>query len=188
MLSALVVTLFVAPLAAAPATTAPVSLFQSACLRGEVQLDPANVETLTFDGLPNGAREVIGRAIYRGPGAPPYPATPLRKDFPNPIYKIESKDIFLIATTPEQVPGARFADSCMVVWKGDGWDAAHNVILPNVPDRSQSAHRSGTDYVSTNDGQQVLTAALLDNWTILKSSPAATEPSPPVPFPGAKKN
>jgi hypothetical protein len=149
-------------------------------------MDPASVKAATFNDLPNGAREAIGRAIYRGPGAPAYPATPLRKDFPNPIYRIGAKDVFLIATTPEQVPGARFADSCMVVWKGDGWDAARAAILPHVPDQSGSAHRLGTDYVSTNDGQQILTAALLNNWTVLKSSPAATEPSPPVPFPGVK--
>jgi hypothetical protein len=173
--------------AAASTSVDPVSLFQSACLKGEVQLEASDLKALTLNGLPNGAREAIGRAIYRGPGAPPYPAVPLRRDFPNPIYRIGSKDLFLIAPTPEQEPGARFADSCMIVWKGDGWDAARRAILPNVPEHNPNLHRLGIGYVSSNDGQQVLTAALLNYWTILKSSPAATEPSPPVPFPGAKK-
>jgi hypothetical protein len=172
--------------AAVPDTADPVSLFQSACLSGQAQLDPATVKALTFNDLPNHARDVIGRAIYRGPGAPAYPATPLRKDVPNPIYRIGPKDVFLIATAPEPILGVRFADSCMVVWKGDGFDAARAIILPNAVNRS--ARHFASDYFSANDGQQVLTAALLNNWTVLKASPAATEPSPPVPFPGAKKN
>jgi hypothetical protein len=176
------------PAAVPSAAADPVALFRSACLNGQVQLDPGNVKTLTFKKLPNSARDVIGRAIYRGPGAPAYPDQPLPKDFPNAIYRIGAQDIFLIATTPEPVPGDRFADSCMVVWKGDGFDAARSVIMPNAPNHGHAPHHFDADYFSANDGQQVLTAALLNNWTILKVSPTATEPSPPVVFPGAKKN
>ena len=166
----------------------PVLLFQSACVAGTVQLDSRSVTAVTSRALPLTALAAIGQAIYRGPGAPTYPEVPPYKDLPNPVYRINRTDIFLIATTPRPVTDARFADSCMVVWRGDGFKAAHDLILPNVPDRSQSAHRLGRDYVSSNDGQQILTAALLNYWTVLKASPAASEPSPPIIPPGAMKN
>jgi hypothetical protein len=185
-----VLTLLISAQASMPGPSTPdaISVFRSACLAGEIKLDPALVTPRKFNDLPNVARAVIGRAIYRGPGAKPYPAMPLHRDFPNPIYQVGAKDLFLIATTAEPVPGARFADSCMVVWKGDDFQEAHQAILPNVPAVGERTHTAGIGYVSANDGQQVLTAALWNNWTILKASPAATEPSPPVLFPGAKKN
>ena len=178
-----------APIATpAPSTPDAIGLFRSACLTGEVKLDRALVTPRKFTDLPNVARAVIGRAIYRGPGAQPYPEMPLHRDFPNPIYRVGAKDLFLIATSAEPIPAARFADSCMVVWKGDDFERAHQAILPNAPAVGERTHKAGIGYVSANDGQQVLTAALWANWTILKASPASTEPSPPVPFPGAEKH
>jgi hypothetical protein len=169
---------------AAPAEVDPVELFRSACLVGEVHLDPTMMKTATFDDLPKQAKTLIGRAIYRGPGALLYPEIPPSRDLPNPIYKVR-KDLFLIAPTPDAVPDARFADSCIVVWGGDGYLKAHDVVFSASP-VDPTAHKIGVGYISANNGGQVLTAALFDHWTILRASPEASEHLPSNISPGAK--
>jgi hypothetical protein len=72
--------------------------------------------------------------------------------------------------------------------EGDSFEQDRTAVVGSIPDLGAGAHKQGIGYVSVNDGQHVLTAALMNDWTVLKSSPASAEPSPPAQFPGAKKN
>jgi hypothetical protein len=161
--------------AAGPSVPDPISLFRSACMSGTVELEPTALRSETFGHVPRGVLAALGHAINRGPGTKPYPEMPLKRDLPNPIYRV-GDHVFLIATTANPVPAARFADSCAVIWRGDSFSAAHDLVLPNAPQIGEMVHNQGVGYVSANDGQQVLTAALFDGWTVLRSSPASAEP------------
>jgi hypothetical protein len=72
---------------------------------------------------------------------------------PNPVYQINGANQFLIVSAPEsKMP---FALGCAVIWEGDHLAAA-NKLVP-----------------APAGSQLVVTASMLNGWTVLKSTPAA---------------
>ena len=189
MLASAALLMLAAPAAATSVAADPISLFKSACFTGEIHLDPAQLHAVDFKHLPHAAKVAVARSIYRGPGVSPYPIVPPQADMPNPLYRIAGDQTYLVEPTPDEMRGSRFADSCIVVWRGDGFEQARSLIQPGPPSPGTvTAHRAGIGYVSTHDGQRVLAAALVDNWTVLRWAPASTEPDLTNFMPGAQKH
>jgi hypothetical protein len=162
-----------------------IQIFQAACVDGKIALRPDKVEQVSFRSLPKGAKAVIGLAMSWPTANPLRPRLPSNSELPNPIFLMRGKpQTYFIPVTPQAVPGARLADSCMVIWKSTDFEKARNFLMPGRPFEHRSA-LPGFGHAVTDDGANVFTASGLNGWTLMKSElsgPSASLPS----LPGAK--
>ena len=166
----------------------PIAIFDTGCKGATVRLNP-DAKQVGFAQLPFGAKAVIAHTLDWMPGSSAYPETPLAKDMPNPIFKLDRKgEAFLITTTAEPMPHARFGDSCMVVWKSDDFIAAHDYILHGVKSPLPWSTIKGFGFTRIDDGAYDITGATRDQWTVLKSDLSRGDPvAANDKVPGAKK-
>ena len=159
-----------------PVSMSPLVLFRSACMEGRVALKKDTAAPIRYRNLPKGAKLALGQTEF-GPENPQLFRIPQAKEVPNPIFQIgKGKNQFLMV--PVQASGPlrqSLEQSCVVIWRGDQFLEARQLLLPEGPASipiAQSLPRDnalGFAHMSTTSGNLLLTAAALSGWTVLKS-------------------
>lgn len=154
----------------------PVPLFNTMCTQGGGRLPGSAVTAQNYDTMPAAARVVLGVGApeARDRGSDLFSALSASQ-VPNQIYRIGAQggDMYLIV--PKPGADGVMADSCAVIWKGHGFDAARHAITDFVGlDRSASdPYVTGTDikgFGISGKGYSFKTAEV-DGWTILRATP-----------------
>jgi hypothetical protein len=160
-----------------PSGISPLTLFKSACMEGSVKLSKEAAALVPYRRVPQAAKKALGQAALRLDN-PQLFRIPPAEEVPNPIFRIgKGKDLFLMAPIPASSPASRtLGHSCAVIWKGDQYLEARQLLLPQGPasiDIPRSLPRDnslGFAHMSTTSGDLQLTAAALSGWTVLKST------------------
>ncbi|AJP73814.1 hypothetical protein [Sphingomonas hengshuiensis] len=159
----------------------PVTLFNTACIGGQARLSRTKFDDVAYAVMPRAARTLFGLALDGAKATPP--VAPGDLDVPNRVMvTLPERDLYLLL--PATGAPGRAAEACSVVWQGNHQadaQAAVEALVSGTKPVATPALPAGTRFVSYRHSGSVLTAAELDQWTVLSivSEPAPKERTTP---------